>query len=399
MSRLIIIAGAIGLAFGLSGPALADSNTGNITQFGTSNTASIDQTTNVADASSNIYQNGSSNTATSVQGNNIYFGTTYPVTNWITQYGTSNLANVTQDQAYGSAGYVYQSGDANTATINQTYFTDYSNATIWQYGGASGNSGTINQTLQAYSSGFINQYGSNTVDSNATINQVGTSGDLSWYLSATIEQINARGATANINQSGFSNSAYILQDTTLSGYYSYLNALITQGGDNNVAKISQTTSDYLTSANIYQVGDHNKAEIDQPYVWYSSANIGQWWGSYNTAKIVQASMSYGDAQIIQGGNGNTGTITQGYPESGCCGYALSAQIWQFGDSNNASIEQSYYGQDAIISQNGVSNTAKVSQTGNAYLNHNVANVTQTGSFHVANVAQNGAGNHATINQH
>ena len=398
MSRLHAITAAIGLAFGLSGPVLADSNTGTINQTGTGNTASIDQTINVGSATSTINQNGDLNAAISVQSNDIYFGDTYPVTIWIGQTGSGNTATVTQDEAFGSDATSVQNGTGNAATINQHYFADYSHATIYQIG--SGNTAGIDQQYLAYSSASVLQeYG--TTASTAQINQGASESGFSWYLTATVEQFTTDQASATINQTGTSNTALAHQDNTFGAGVS---ATINQSGDHNSAITNQTSwgpgyGNWSSTAGIDQSGSGNVAEIDQKYVWFSSAYIGQWGGSSNTANIVQASMSVGNASINQWGDGNAATIKQGYPISGCCGYALNASISQTGSSNIAEADQAGWGSDASIYQNGSFNTAMVTQNGTDYNNHNVANISQIGMSNSATVSQSGAGNHATINQH
>jgi hypothetical protein len=416
MYKLNRIAAAVCFALGLTGVAFADSNTGTINQIGSSNSATIDQTINVAAATSTVNQNGDGNSASSAQSNNI-FGTPYWVTSYIEQGGNANTATVTQDlswyasataQQYGSGnsaaisqtnyvGYyssatIYQNGNGNSATVTQNNVYNTS-GTVWQYNGASGNTGSVTQHGDTYSSALVNQSGGGTSGTTGVIDQS------AYSSSATIEQFNAGQAYANINQTGSYNNALIHQsDTVGNGVTGY----ITQSGDNNSATITQNASVYAgdrsDTASIYQTGSSNRATVTESFVYFSAAYINQWFGSGNTAEIFQGNMSYGNATINQGGDGNKGTIKQGYADANCCGSTLTANLSQYGNGNTAEIDQTGWYQDALIAQNGNLNLANITQNGNGSL-HNYATINQTGNSHVATIAQNGSGNNATINQH
>src|SRR5258706_6623988 len=252
---------------------------------------------------------------------------------------------------------------------------------------------SVTQHDESSSYALVNQFGGGTTGSTGTIDQS------AYSSTATIEQFNAGYAYANINQTGSYNTALIHQSDT---YGSGVNGYITQSGDNNSANITQNSSvyagDWGDSATINQYGSLNRATITESYVFFSNASIGQWYGSGNEATIFQGNMTAGNANINHGGDGNKGTINQGYDANSCYGYGLTANLSQYGNGNTAEIDQTRWYQDATIWQNGNLNLANITQTGfGSTYNH--ATINQTGNSHIATIAQNGSGNNATINQH
>ena len=253
------------LAYSVAAAALmfvgtASANENTVTQTGSGNSATVDQTIDESLASglgvgkesrSLIDQLGDNNTATVAQGGETGASKfSIPANesdidqeNTGTAGSTGNVASVTQYSTDPS------SAVPNTADVNQT--TD----------GALANTATVSQT-SAGTAGV-------SLQNNAVVNQGQTSG--------------TGGETAMVSQSGDSN-----------------NVLVNQDGVNNVADTAQ--DGFLNVATVSQIGDGDDALITQT-------------GEENDSTITQDGVeAYADN--IQTGDRNTSTIAQNDGSSG-----------------------------------------------------------------------------------
>lgn len=231
----------------------------------------------------------------------------------------------------------------------------------------------------------------------------------------TLQQIGLH--SINITQLGFMNLVSSLQTGTNNQFLvqqiqnSYGNlSFTTQRGLNNIGELYQINNDnrsYLT-----QNGNNNSS--------YQFQNLGTINTSYseisqtsdwNSATTTQSSGSKLYALIEQNGSSNNSTITQS-GGSDIAGH--SARIWQFGNNNIATQNQSgvvvspFLGNTATImqiytsssqasqTQSGNENSASINQLVG---NNNIAQVTQSGDNHYSTTSQYGAGNSVRVSQH
>ena len=247
---------------------------------------------------------------------------------------------------------------------------------------------------------------------NATINQSG----IDNY--AAIEQQNADGSSARINQSGERNHAGAAASGDAAATQgirqvnaSFSSAQIDQRGNDNEASIHQQDVFNVYWSRIVQgesfASNRNSGRIEQSSLRNSFAEIFQDRANDNSALVNQTGEShYG--QIVQGAwrwngfwaftgtpaNNNNASVLQS-------GDHQSSIVNQLGDNNSGHSNQSGSWGDSIIIQEGNFNFALVLQHGSGADSgdRNVARITQTGSNHSATANQSGMGNTALINQH
>ena len=202
-----IIALAILSAFSVSAYAASEAL---VVQDGSLNNAQVTQTDNITPTYASVHQTGTSNQAdvSQEQGND--------TTALVNSIGNGNQASVVQDNAWWVDATIQQNGNQNNARIVQDemppLYADRSAAVIEQGGNL--NTATINQigTLPFPSTpgtgvqaSVLQQGNSNT----ALINQTGNSPN----STARIEQVNGElASSAEIGQTGPDNNAYILQE-------------------------------------------------------------------------------------------------------------------------------------------------------------------------------------------
>ena len=194
------------------------------------------------------------------------------------------------------------------------------------------------------------------------------------------------------NQTGKRNLATIVQisNGTLVGdtYEGTLKALVTQSGNDNVAKQLQGGHNQQgrSLAEIIQGGSNNDAFQNQ-VKYGNEAKINQS-GNWNTAKQAQdiklpegEEGSYNTALIDQAGSGNLATQEQD-------GWANDAKAFQSGSFNTSIQEQSLaWKSDAYVSQSGNNNNANQTQVGRL----NSARIEQASSWNKATQTQTASG--------
>lgn len=203
----------------------------------------------------------------------------------------------------------------------------------------------------------------------------------------------------------FRNESFIVQ----TGQVSW--AMVTQFGDQSYSDIKQT-------------GSNDKATVIQSSdcCFTGACGCGGSWtgipvfvGSeyQNYSKIYQHGSGFHDAYVNQKGDGNESMIDQS-------GLKDSAKVVQDGGFNYSDIEQKGWGQNkaevtqigdlntSLIDQNGGINTALVNQNGfGNYSNidqsagcgfggYNLANVCQIGYLNYSDIMQSGGGNHTAM---
>lgn len=223
----------------------------------------------------------------------------------------------------------------------------------------------------------------------ATINQVGNTGN----ADSVITQSGGDGNTAAIDQSGIAESDLAAIAT----------AWIEQAGSGNSARISQTGSD-MQDAYISQTGDRNRATLTT-HAGRAPAGIVQS-GNDNGADLTFDTSRSG-LGLAQTGDGNYARLS----EHDGAFFTVSATM--NGNGNSAYIDVTGDGCIAETLQSGDYNELYVTQDNIGFVagSENIASITQSTSFNVANLTQIGnslnativqdTGNHnvANINQH
>jgi Curlin associated repeat len=307
MNRLTALSVAIGLAFASSVAMAGDTSFAWITQTGTGNNATVDQT--AANNANNALRIGS-------PAGGVLPGWAIDH-NTVTQVGNTNAATVTQagNGVTDITGQVYQQGNSNMAVI------DMSGTNNWAYVSSYGNGNT----------GIVGQGG-------------GTTGASAHILQGT--------ATTAGN-----NNASNISQTNTNGEY-LANAAVTLPGGGAGSSWSGT--------NIVQYGNTNIGSIYQTGNTNSSSDIIQS-GNGNNAGITQNSVNARLATIEQYGNGNHATtFTSGDADSsivqiGDANLATSSQIGGLGNANSVVITQTGGGHNANVAQNGGGNHATIRQ--------------------------------------
>lgn len=328
-------------------------------QSGTQNTASMLQQDNTGDVSVSYSQKGNGNAAEFSQINNR--GNAFAGGG---QYGEKNRSTIQQSGNALATANTFQGNESydryaieNTALITQT-FNQNALAETRQMGTLNDSSITQQNNADTTASvfqGFIFIFGAEANSNYAVILQnqnLGTTASVAQggtFSSADIWQEQNSGTTAEIFQSWFSsvtwlfraNSAQIMQTYNLDTI-----ARVTQNGEENWAKITQSNN-----------ADHTIAEVVQGG-GYLDRDSGQWVelgsGSQNQASIGQSNSHNVDARITQEGSLNTASVLQ-------MGSDLVARVAQSGSSNQAAIDQLGIGFRAHVTQNGMANVANVYQ--------------------------------------
>ena len=305
----------------------------------------------------------------------------------IDQIGLGNFADVDQTGGNGGTSLIEQTGDNDLASVLQSD------------GGGSGTNNAIIRQLE----------GSNVQEANITQNN-GTSGAENF---ATIVQDSIQGGNlANINQDGAGNQAVALQGPgasddlvfptffgtivrpTTPGDITNSESSINQLGNGNTASTAQVVGSNggdNNLAGITQTGDDNSAAILQ----------GTGTGSTIFGPALSANDNDNIANILQDGIGNDSSIAQG----GESGFASNTQT---GNDNSSVIVQSggtpFFGNSAVVSQTGNDNESEVFQTSsNGDLpivpDGTTASVTQNGDDNFSTISQKPLGGHlATVLQ-
>lgn len=289
------------------------------------NTSSVTQTNSLAGAE--IYTGGSNNKA-SIQQVNVVDDPTATLDNAIILNGGSgNTSSIYQHDgsalsarivrslniesptgstpSKNNAATVDQSGHLQTATIDQTDAQN-STATVAQSG--SGSIGTYGR-IYGYDNASITQSG---VDDLSHVTQVGTS-SAGFLNTATVTQTN-RHDTGDIHQFYYSDNGTETQtgsgDTAIINQLdgTYQKANVTQSGDLDVADVDQSGAGG-NKADVLQAGRSDLASVNQSG-HYQMASLTQT-GYGDKGYITQSTSIRGaTATMTQGGNNNTGHITQ-----------------------------------------------------------------------------------------
>ena len=252
------------------------------------------------------------------------------------------------------------------------------------------NTSSVDQTGN-YHVATVNQTGSNTSD----IDQIRT--DYTYY--PNVHNV------ATVNQNGSGNQSTIYQyKGTYGGNVYNSEATVQQVGSSNISDINQNVNDHAHSVTT-QLGNQNQAYVDQisNTSWstiYQNGhrNIGDQylWTSNSTADITQVGndneayqttltppVKNSTFDVLQYGNGN---YAQQDMKATAWGYASELNteyVYQQGNYNTA-----------YQYQEGSSNYAYANAVGN----HNYADVTQIGDFTSSTQVQNGNYHSSTVSQ-
>lgn len=303
------------------------------------------------------------------------------------------------------AANIQQDGANSAATITQTSNADGVTATIKQLVTTNKNTDKITQTSNAAGTMAI------IVDETGT----GLKPPASTGASGNKSTVTQTGSTAGaeIYTVGSKNTASIKQVNIVDDPLAEVdNAIILNGGSNNIGSIYQHDGSYLSArivrslniespsgstpstndkAGITQSGYQQTATIDQTDAKDSDATIAQS-GSGSIGEYDQ--IGYDTASVTQSGANDKSTITQvGHSTAG---FYNTATVTQSGNNDTGNIHQNGYSDVGTAAQTGNNDSAIINQLAGIYQN---ASVTQSGNLDIANVNQFGSGgNQATVLQ-
>ena len=353
----------------------SSSNSGVINQTGDLNTSKFTQKTgsgNTAD----VTQTGLRNQAgTHLQDAGVdTSGDTHSGYNYMTQSGSSNVLSITQTDngstVAASGGHVTQTGNYNSATINQQ---GGSNNIYYGVGGAVG---TVEQTdLTGTATALTNEL---TITQSGAAD--GTYGDVPAGSSDYHYALETVGKVVQTNTGGAANS---LELTQSGGIHNAPNVitLATQSGTGNTGTVSQTGRSNLLSS-LFQSGTTNDAHLTQTGIGNEVALLSQ-----------TGTSNYANLSFIGSYNG-TGGISTLTGVAGAVGLDQGKSI-QNGVSNSITYLVTGDSNLFAFNQNGDNN----SYTGTVNGNSNQVAIQQIGSGNFAGTVQNGNNNNAAINQH
>lgn len=330
----------------------------------------------------------------------------------ITQYGTANSANVDQSGEpffYFQEAFVYQEGDDNAINVLQDQMGmnrldsqqvgtgNY--AEIHQFQDADMSEGVATAILrtdgnynQTYVEQDTNALGTFTLEQSGDFNfvsvfQAGEGADAtivshdSHYNSDSVQQegleievevdrISTDNSTTDLTQRTFDSNIYVEQ--------SHSNAVLAQVGQDSTLSVE---------ARVRQMNvQDTEALIDQMFVSESNATIEQSSGTMSSAAVIQ---QHGDNEM-PGAN----LIASIYQSDGTD--LSSAEIQQTNNNNTALIQQlNVASSEAFITQDGISGYAEIVQSDG---HSNSAIVAQSGEGYSASIYQSGNNNDAYIAQ-
>lgn len=289
------------------------------------------------------------------------------------QPGTGNTAVVVQTATRGANSQIDQAGASNFAEVEQVDngMLSAHNSTIDQ--GGNQNIAFLIQNERGSSAGQFSDIDQSGSENYADVAQTGFADD------------------SFVTQSSDGNSAIVIQESLVNGIGFTTNqtsTVIQSGTGGHIANVSQT------------LGPTNNSYVEQQ-------------GDTNTATAIQISLRH-DLDIIQTGNGNIATVSQGQFVFGPGeSIAFVEQIGNFNQStitqvqssrnNNARSTQSGDNGRSTIIQEGVPFTID-SRNNNATLNQllgssgAVSLIDQTGEDNMATVTQGGIGDMSTVMQ-
>ena len=305
-----------------TGAAFAQSNTSDVEQIGSSNTATVGQQigTGVSNTS-NVYQGSGGNIDPSSSSQAIVAqigGGGSILSSTVQQNDNYQIANVSQTATAGAqTSTVTQSGNpwvGNTANVTQSATGGSQTSTVTQSNTGQWWGGTNNAT--------VNQTGSADV---STITQTSYGSNAGWTSGSTGALGTVSGGV-NVNQSGASsNGSTVNQSSSYSG-----------------VNVQQTGS--LTGLNTSTViqdagGSYNAAAVSQT----ANAGVTNWstleqTGSWNLAGVQQDGAGTGSntSGLTQNGGSNTASVWQ---SANATGVINSSTVGQTGSSNYASVRQ------------------------------------------------------------
>ena len=361
-----------------------------------------------------ITQRGTSNTATTTQSNGAVSNLSQIFQGYNLADVTGNMATVNQDAGRRNEALVNQFSNTNTATVLQNTATSTDNKAFVTQGNG------LDVMGQASNTAIVEQLGT-SISNTATVTQTGSQGsatvrqrDGSNNNVAFIEQVVGR-SSATINQTGYGGGA-LRNKASIVQYGDFHIGLITQNAArDNVASIQQgaagtatsnngrayinqvsgvTNSTATINQNLTVMGARNKAQIDQTGAFtLQQASISQE-GSDNVAGLIQTGGSSNTATVSQTGNFNTVSgpgMTDEFNSLPSNSYAL-----QNGSGNTMTVTQTSTGAPttallnnmATLSQIGMGNTINLTQTLNgAATAGNMSTINQNGNMNAATVMQ------------
>jgi hypothetical protein len=294
----------------------------------------------------------------------------------VTQNANDSEATIeqTNNSDRSLTGSINQSGDNHEATITQTIKGDgpSASASVEQSGSEafaeviqnldnSGKDVTATVTQDGLNDAFVTQ-GSNMSNSRVDLTQTykgsmarGEGDD------RNLAEINQKSGGSRViaSQTGVSNEMFVDQLPLVNNVASEL----IQDGDNNLIDLNQGNRSFdptrSSEADILQRGDQNVARLTQT-------------SNDNVADVTQD----GDGNTLRGASLNNGQAV------GVAGSFASQDGY-------ASL---------TLDQSGTDNVASVGQSGGVAGNSNMVTINQTGSMLDATVLQQGAGNSATVTQ-
>lgn len=374
----IILASASLLALLSAAPAIAQDST--VTQTGSANAATVNQTGAGNTTESDVTQYGADNLSTVTQ-------TADGAKSEINQGGEGLFWPTTGEihQAFGAEANVVQHA-ASSAQIDQIKVDGRPDrdvdANITQGAGSAGSSATIYQHVSNTALATIDQQGANNT-SNVR------------HYQSNHNSYNSQSGDRNksdILVGGSFNQETVLQsgddNTSLVNVFGNSNvAYINQIGNWNGSSLSEIGSN--SNVTVVQEGDRNTSQVAAG--WRSTDYVSQS-GNDNYSEINQGSQFAVNATVTQSGNGAVSKITQ------------NGTGWNVNSNSNATVNQSADA-NSYITQNGVNHAALVTQSGDSTstLTQNdsgqSATVWKTADSSTSTILQGGDANFASVSQH
>ena len=290
-----------------------DNNESDIDQLGSGNAADVNQSG--ADNQSRIGQDGSGLSANVTQSG----------VNGVVEIGqdmgsSNNSASVTQGGVNNDS-FVYQYNGASNNSVDVTQNGSNNATRTVQVGNynrsidATNNSVTVNQT--ATSSNSLTTTAQEGTGNIADIKVSGAGVSVAGRQTTSSGYYNNEPPETDVWQISDNNKAYIDQASDASrvtiyqgleqpvqGQFGYNLAL----GQNNYAKVTQTAGADNSRADVIQGGDDNIANVTQSGL--NSISYLNQYGTGNDATVIQSSDN-NQSFITQNGNGNMASVTQG----------------------------------------------------------------------------------------
>ncbi len=385
--KKLLLGAASAVALLAAGSAFAAGNASTINQIGFDNSAAVDQTTSPSGAVAQITQGAGDGSGDAFNSASVTQGDDAGNQAFITQsqgaYGAlTNPSNVSNSDQQGSNGLitVVQVGD-NSSTISQLDDSTGETALVGQ--SHSANSSSISQGGHSEFA-LVNQQ--DGTGNSASIVQSGTGAGAITPLPTDTNGAGPGNLEWSENVPGNSVLPGAAGGLTT---YGTTGAYVDQVGSNNVGYVTQAGNQNF--ADVSQENDSspggNTGSVSQGAGLHQSDGVMYQFGQNNNASINQSGSGTTYSTVWQNGNSNQAYSTQVGSEHSVIGQGVTGDDGSYPNTVNsdyASVDQTKGNDNSLVTQLGDNDTAYVSQTHTA---NATSTVMQGGSFNLANVHQ------------